>query len=319
MHGNDRQLGRAQRGARVPLVRSPHPERHVASDRGEIVYYAFGSGPAILFANGLGASWHGFTKQIGHLADRYRCLAWDYRGLYRDAPSPHEPVPSIVDHARDALAILEHEGIGRAAIVGWSFGVQVALQLFAEAPARLSMMLLVGGGARAPWGSTPEAGALRRLYPRAFQLLARAPGLVSSLVQAGGSSPETFTWARRVGLIGPDVDAELFAEVARNVARMDVDLVLKTLREMAQRDLSHVLAAIDVPALVIGGDRDPFTSRAALERLVQRISGAEYLLLPGASHYLLLDHAQHVNLRIDKFFAERGFVGQARLTSLHPK
>jgi pimeloyl-ACP methyl ester carboxylesterase len=152
-----------------------------------------------------------------------------------------------------------------------------------------------------------------------FQGLARAPGLVSSLVQAAASSPETFTWARRIGLIGPGVDAELFAEVARNVARLDVDLALKTLREMAQHDLGHVLGAVDVPALVIGGDRDPFTSRSALERLVQRIPGAEYLLLPGASHYLLLDHAQHVNLRIDKFFAERGYVGHSRTPSLHAK
>jgi pimeloyl-ACP methyl ester carboxylesterase len=244
---------------------------------------------------------------------------WDYRGLYRDAPAASTPAPSIADHARDALAILANEGVSRAAVVGWSLGVQVALQLFAEAPARVSLLLLVGGGARAPWGSSPEAGPLRRMYPWAFELLAHAPGLVSSLVKAGGSSPEAFTWARRIGLIGPDVDAELFAEVARNVARLDVDLALKTMREMTQRDLSYVLGAIDVPALVIGGDRDPFTSRAALERLVQRIAGAEYLLLPGAGHYLLLDHAQHVNLRIDKFFAERGFVGQPRMPSLHPK
>jgi pimeloyl-ACP methyl ester carboxylesterase len=303
----------------MSAMRSPQPERRIASDRGEIVYHAFGSGPPILFANGLGASWHVFLSQIGHLADRYRCLVWDYRGLYAESPGTRAPAPAIADHARDALAILEHEGASRAAVIGWSLGVQVALQLFAEAPTRVALLLLVGGGARASWGMAPEAGALRRLYPNVFALLARAPGLVSSLVQAGASSPETFTWARRIGLIGPGVDAELFAEVARNVARLDVDNALKTLREMAQHDLSHVLPGIDVPTLVIGGDRDPFTSRAALERLVQRISGAEYLLLPGASHYFLLDHAQHVNLRIDKFFAERGFVGQPRGQSLHPK
>jgi pimeloyl-ACP methyl ester carboxylesterase len=303
----------------MSAMRSPQPERRIASDRGEIVYHAFGSGPPILFANGLGASWHGFLGQISHLADRYRCLVWDYRGLYAEVPAAQTATPTIADHARDALAILEHEGASRAAVLGWSLGVQVALQLFADAPTRVALLLLVGGGSRASWGNAPEAGALRRLYPNVFQGLARAPGLVSSLLQAAGSSPETFTWARRIGLIGPGVDAELFAEVARNVARLDVDLAFKTLRDMAQRDLSHVLAAVDVPTLVIGGDRDPFTSRSALERLVQCISGAEYLLLPGASHYLLLDHAQHVNLRIDKFFAERGFVGQSRVPSLHLK
>jgi pimeloyl-ACP methyl ester carboxylesterase len=300
-------------------MRSPQPERQVAFDRGEITYYAFGSGPPILFINGLGASWHAFLNQIAHLSDRYRCLVWDYRGLYSEDGERPSAAPSIADHAADALAILDHEGIARAPIVGWSIGVQVALQVFAEAPARVGLLLLVAGGARAPWGSAPEAGTLRKAYPRAFALLGRAPGLLASLVHAAGSSPETFTWARRIGLVGSGMDSELFAEVTRNLGRLDIELALQSLEEMARSDLSHVLPSVDVPTLVIGGDRDPFTPRAALERLVQRISGAEYLLLPGASHYLLLDHAQHVNLRIDKFFAERGFVGQPRLASLHPK
>jgi pimeloyl-ACP methyl ester carboxylesterase len=193
------------------------------------------------------------------------------------------------------------------------------LQVFAQAPARVALLLLVGGGARAPWGRAPEAGPLRRVYPRLFGALRHAPGLVSSLVHAGANSPETFTWARRIGLVGPGVDAEAFAEVARNFARLDIDMALQTLSDMERSDLSTLLGSVDVPTLVVGGDRDPFSTRAALERLVQRIAGAEYLLLPGASHYVLLDHAQHVNLRIDKFFAERGYAGQARGPSLHPK
>jgi pimeloyl-ACP methyl ester carboxylesterase len=113
------------------------------------------------------------------------------------------------------------------------------------------------------------------------------------------------------------MDAELFAEVARNFARLDIEAVIHTLREMSRVDLSGSLSGVDVPALIIGGDRDPFTSRAALERLVHGIAGSEYLLLAGASHYVLLDHAQHVNLRVDKFFAERGFSEERR--SLQPK
>src|SRR5690349_3936761 len=125
-------------------MKSLQPERHVVSTRGEIVYHAFGAGPVILFLNGLGASWQGLRHQVAHFSSRYRCLVWDYRGLYRDQPAsgPH----SISDHARDALAILDAEGATRAVLVGWSLGVQVALQMFALAPHAVSMLLLVGGG-----------------------------------------------------------------------------------------------------------------------------------------------------------------------------
>jgi pimeloyl-ACP methyl ester carboxylesterase len=288
-------------------MKSPHAERLVADNGGEIVYHAFGTGRPVLFVCGLAGSWLAFRHQISHLSDRYRCLVWDYRGLFRGRDDPPEPPRSISDHARDALAILEHEGGERTSVLGWSLGVQVVLQLFSTAAERISSLVLVGGGARAPWGSSPEAGPIRRFYPTLIDVFERAPGLLSSLLRGSASSPETFAWARRIGLVGPEVDAELFAEVARSLARLDVETALRTMREMMQRDLSGVLPGIDIPTLVIGGDRDPFSSRASLERLVRGIGGAEYLLLPGASHYLLMDHAQHVNLRIDKFFAERGF------------
>jgi pimeloyl-ACP methyl ester carboxylesterase len=288
-------------------MKLPHAEHRIAENGGEIVYHAFGTGRPVLFVGGLAGSWHAFRHQISHLSDRYRCLVWDYRGLFRGRDDPPEPARSIAEHARDGLAILDHEGGERSSVLGWSLGVQVVLQLFSTAAERISSLVLVGGGARAPWGSSPEAGPIRRFYPTLIDVFERAPGLLSSLLRGSASSPETFTWARRIGLVGPEVDAELFAEVARSLARLDVQTALHTTREMMQRDLSGVLPGIDVPTLVIGGDRDPFSSRASLERLVRGIAGAEYLLLPGASHYLLMDHAQHVNLRIDKFFAERGF------------
>ena len=303
------------------MKRPQHVERRVAVEDGELVYQVFGEGPPILFLNGLGASWNGFHSQIAHLSNRYRCVVWEYRGLYADPDSRarQRTTLSIADHARDALAILEHEGDDSAALVGWSIGVQVALQLFTAAPSRVALMLLVCGGARAPWGNANEAGVLQRFFPSVLGLLERMPRLVSMIVQAGGRSPETLAWARRIRLVGGDADADQLADVARSVARVDVSALFETLRGMARDDLSFALSAVDVPTLVIGGDRDPFTPRAALERLVHQISGAEYLLLAGASHYLLLDHAEHVNLRIDKFFAERGYSGRPSMPSLHPR
>jgi pimeloyl-ACP methyl ester carboxylesterase len=289
-----------------PQMKALQPERRVAGSRGELAYYALGAGPTLLFANGLGASWRGFHNQLIHLAGRYRCLAWDYRGLYGDQKTGVGAC-SLEEHAADALAILDQEGAERAAVLGWSLGVQVALQLFSFAPDRIAALALVSGSSSAGWSRSAAAPGLRRLYPGAFGLLARAPAALARLVRAGGRSPELVSWARRLGLVGAGADRELVAELARELARLDMPSLLEMLRVMGELDLSGVLATVDVPTLVIGGDRDPFTSRSALERLVNGIRGAEYLLLPGAGHFALLDHAQHVNLRIDKLLSERGY------------
>ena len=286
-------------------------EAHAAPLAGDdaVAYRALSSGPPVLFCCGLGAGVVGFHRQFAHLEGRYRSLSWEYRGLRAPAGDALTSLAarSITQHAADAVGIMDNEHAPRVALVGWSLGVQVALEIFRMAPQRVALLVLVSGGAQAAWGSSPDAGFIRRSYPRIFSALEHAPKLATAALRAGARSPEAFTWARRVGLVGPGLDADLFAQAARSFSDLDVNVLLATLHAMEQHDASDVLAEIDVPTLVIGGDRDPFTSRSALERLVNGIRGAEYLLLPGAGHFALLDHAQHVNLRIDKLLSERGY------------
>ena len=224
-------------------MNSLQPERRVARSRGDLAYFAFGAGPPLLFANGLGASWRGFHNQLVHLGSRYRCLAWDYRGLFRSEANGGGAC-SIEEHAADALAILDHEGVERAAVLGWS------------------------------WSRVASRPGWRRLYPGAFAVLSRAPDLVAHVVRAGSRSPELVSWARRLGLVGAGADRELVAELARELGRLDIASLLETLRTMGELDLGDVLATIDVPTLVIGGDRDPFTSRAQSTRPSRAIGKA---------------------------------------------
>lgn len=285
-------------------------EAHAAPLAGDdaVAYRALSSGPPVLFCGGLATGIVGFHPQIAHLEGRYRSLAWEYRGL---RPMPEAPAGaatrSIAQHAADGVGIIDNERAPRVALIGWSLGVQVALEIFRRVPQRVALLVLVSGGARAAWGSSPDAGFVRRLYPRIFAGIEHAPSLATRALRAGARSPEAFTWARRVGLVGPGLDADLFAEAARSFSDLEVNALIATLHAMEQHDASDILPEVDVPTLVIGGDRDPFTSRSALERLVNGIRGAEYLLLPGAGHFALLDHAQHVNLRIDKLLSERGY------------
>lgn len=290
-------------------MRAPQVSEHrtVAADGGELLYYACGSGPLVLFINGLGGSFDAFRGQVSHLGDRYRCVGWDYRGVFADRPSAFGHVPAVADHAADALAILLAERATRAAVIAWSYGVQVALDVYRHAPDRVASLVLINGGTTHGWLRKQGAGPLRRRVATLVRLASHAPRLVAAGLAELPGSPESFTWARRVGLIGSGFDQDAFARVAEGLARVDVDVALATLDAPADPTLEDVPYTIDVPTLVIAGDRDPFTPRAATERLVHCIAGAEYLVLPGGTHYVQLDHEGHVNLRIDKFFAERGY------------
>lgn len=278
-------------------------------DGTELAYHTVGQGPTILLANGLGGSWRAWTHQIGYFQDRYRFLSWDYRGLYASgAPDDREAI-EVDDHADDALAVMDEDGLDAVAIFGWSMGVQVALEVFRRAPERVKALVLINGVPGAPWESafnTPRIGAL---IPHALELVRQVPGLAQTVTERVVTWPETVTWAKRVGLAGQTLDEEIFAQLAGSFAGLDMGLYLRMLQLLGEHDARDLLEEVDVPTLVIAGDRDLFTPRAAAEEMVRRVRGAELLVVPGGTHYVAVEYPELVNLRVEKFFRERGYAG----------
>jgi len=276
-------------------------------DGRELSYQVFGRGAPVLLLDGLGGSREVWDELLEHLHDRYRFVTFDYGGLRagsRRLSGPH----SIALHAQDAQAVLDTENIARCAVVGWSLGVSVALELFGQVPTRVASLVLLCGAARAPWaepkrsfGAVPAAALFK-----ALRLFRRRPQLMRRLLR-GLQSPEAFAWARRSGLLGEQITADMFARLSASLLEFDVTNYISALDALSAYDASPILPNIDVPVLVIGGGRDPFTTRVALEALAQGIAGAEYLFLPEGTHYLLLDQPEWVNLRIEKFWSERGY------------
>ena len=283
-------------------------ERRIASfDGTEIAYHVVGEGPSILLGNGLGGSWKAWRHQIDYLSDRYRFVSWDYRGLYRSGP-PAEPDAIRVDHhARDGVAILEAEGIERTAMFGWSMGVQVALEMFRRVPERVAAMVLINGVAGRPWDSVADLSVMRHVVPRAIRMVRSMPKMTAEVTRRMVAWPETVTWAKRLGLAGATLDEELWHELAGSFADLDMALYMHTLEMLGEHDAADVLPDVDVPVLVIAGDRDLFTPRSAAERMVREIPGAELMVVPGGTHYVAVEQPELVNLRIEKFFAERGY------------
>jgi 3-oxoadipate enol-lactonase/4-carboxymuconolactone decarboxylase len=276
------------------------------SDGRELLYNVVGTGMPVLLLNGLGGSREIWAELVEHLQDRYRFITFDYSGLRGGAVGPVQ-AHTISLHARDAVAILQRESVTRCAVVGWSMGVSVALELFAQAPSSVASLALICGGVRASWSRSTLQSLPAAWLWRILRLLRRKPRLSQRLLKLGLQSPEAFTWARRLGLMGEQISEDLFARMTAALLEYDLSSYVGALDGLTEYDASHVLPLVDVPTLVIGGGHDPFTSRAGLEELAQGIAGAEYLFIPEGTHYLLLDQAEWVNLRLEKFWNERGY------------
>jgi pimeloyl-ACP methyl ester carboxylesterase len=67
------------------------------------------------------------------LVDHYQLILYHRRGYGGSAPA--NGAASLVDHAADCCALLDHLGIERAHVIGHSFGASIALQVALAAPA----------------------------------------------------------------------------------------------------------------------------------------------------------------------------------------
>ena len=281
--------------------------RFVSFDGTEIAYQAVGEGRPILLCNGLGGGWEAWSHQIQYFRDRYRLLSWDYRGLYGSALPQDPGALRIADHARDAQHLLAEEGADRAAVVGWSMGVQVGLELFRASPDRVASLAMLNGLAGRPWDYVFNLNLVGRLLPPFLRGLRSMPKSIEAIIRQATRLPDPGQWAKRIGLAAGTLDEQLVAELVMRLRELDMNTFIRMLERMGEHDGWDLLPQLDVPTLIVAGSRDVFTPRAAAERMARRTRGSEIMLLPGATHYAALEYPEMFNLRLEKFLRERGY------------
>jgi pimeloyl-ACP methyl ester carboxylesterase len=107
----------------------------LAADGTPLAYDDRGRGTPVLCLAGLTRTMADFDDLLPHLAD-VRAIRMDYRGRGGSGWSGAATY-TIAQEAADALALLDHLGIGRAAIIGTSRGGLIAMWIAAVAKHRL--------------------------------------------------------------------------------------------------------------------------------------------------------------------------------------
>ena len=115
-----------------------------------IAWESVGEGPPLLLIHGLGYTRHGWGPARGLLAERFRVISCDNRGI-GESDVPAGPY-TAAELAADTLRVLDEAGVERANVVGTSLGGMVAQELALVAPERVERLVLActtAGGAGA--------------------------------------------------------------------------------------------------------------------------------------------------------------------------
>jgi 3-oxoadipate enol-lactonase len=234
--------------------------------------------PAVLMIQGLGADKHGWDMQRIPLAMHYRVIALDNRGAGRsDKPFGHYTLEQMAD---DAIAVLDAVGVEQAHIVGASMGGAITQIIGLKYPERvLSLTLACTACRNHPW---------RRelLHGWADTAAERGMGVMAKEAARWVIGPRSF---RRLlpafGWLGPlAMGRTSHAFVAQVRAILDVD-----------ESVSEQLEQVTAPTLVLVGNQDILTPRGDSEEIAERMPNAELVVISGAAHGFMVEHASTFN------------------------
>lgn len=242
-------------------------ESGLAAVNGIKIWYAtFGKGDPVILLHGGLANANYWGHQVPALAERYRVIVMDSRGHGRSTRDERPYGYELM--ASDVLGLMDFLKIPKAAVVGWSDGAILGLEIAIRHPARLTKLFAFAANsdpsAVKDVDKSPVFSAFIARAAKEYEALSATPGQYESFLKQIGKM-----WATQ-----PNYTA---AE----------------------------LKGISTPTWIVDGDHDEAIKRENIEYMAAEIPGAGLLIQPEVSHFSFLQDPRQFNENVLHFLGRR--------------
>ena len=244
-------------------------------------YEVMGEGePLVLVHAGIadGRMWDG---QFEAFAGRYRVIRYDMRGFGRTVVTSG----GTHSHHDDLRGLLDYLGIEQARFVGCSMGGKTVIDFALEFPGRTRALVLVGS---AVGGFEPDVDP-----PKEWDELVAA--------DEAGDLERVSELEVRVWVDGPYRGTDRVEPAVRDLVR-EMDLIAlknEAAGSGAEKPLeppaANRLIEVQVPALVLVGDRDRPEIVATAYLLEERLPNAQMVVMPDTAHLPNMERPEEFN------------------------
>jgi pimeloyl-ACP methyl ester carboxylesterase len=275
-------------------------ETFVHADDGTPLYLRARRGPAnasmtAVLSDGIACDGFIWKYLWDSLSERVHVAHWNYRGHGRSGSPIDASLLGIERHSRDLRtirgALSQALGVepGPVVLLAHSMGCQVVLEHCRESAEGLAGLGLICGAPGRVTHSFKNTDVLAQVLPRLIETVDRHPHVARAL---WGSVPPAL--ALKVGLALGEIDGKLMdprdiVPYLEHMVDIELPMFLRMLKAAGEHTAEDLLGSIDLPTLVVAGERDTFTPPSLARSIAGAVRGAELLMTDG-THVVPLEH-----------------------------
>lgn len=256
----DDDLQNFERNGALPLP-AADVEGRVEHAGARIWYATYGSGTPVVLLHGAFDNSEDWGYQIPALiAAGHRAILIDSRGRGRSTLGTEPPTYELM--ANEVLAVMDALGISTFAVAGWSDGAIIGLILAMKHASRVARVFA--------FGVSMDLGGVKDVPP-SLPILSRVFGRAKKDYTRLSPEPSRF------------------------------DAMAKAVDHMMRTEPSYSageLATIRTPVAIVVGENDEFIKPEHTDYLVRTIPGAVKIVLPGMSHFAMLQRPSEFNVAL---------------------
>jgi pimeloyl-ACP methyl ester carboxylesterase len=229
---------------------------------------------------------------------------WNYRGHGRSAmPADPERV-DVAAHAEDLAAIRRYAGDPPCVLFGHSMGCQVVLEELRNHRERVKGLVLMCGSYGRVTKTFRGVPILEMILPKIVAGVKKNEALVRAVWERIPSDI-SLRLALKAGDLDPaHFNIEDMRPYVTHMRSMDLPLFLRMLSAAGEHSAEDLLATVDVPTLVVAGERDTFTPLFLAEAMAKAMPKAELFVVKNGSHVAPLEQHDLVDEKIRAFLRE---------------
>jgi len=236
----------------------------------KIRYFIAGSGEPIVLIPPFAASAEVWEPVIKELSQNYELIAMDCRG-HGKSEKPHDPKQYGIEMVNDVIRLMDHLGIKKAIVIGYSMGGSIGMKMLTEHPDRIRMAIIGGSLGFTKYES--EHNEVPLLGPNLLKGMPLSEAMIAS---APADWPKP-TAQQREMMKRMDAGQDSIALGAETVSHKGLWVEDKEVR------------AITVPTLVIYGGND---HPASYSEAKSRFPNLQFRVIEGAGHGAAMDRPE---------------------------